>query len=65
MSFPCGHSIEADRYAEAMGEEEAIWTYAHEHGLTFEQAERELDRQRHEDEMDRAQAEADWDAMWP
>ena len=65
MSFPCIHSIEADRYAEALGEDEAIMVYADEHGLTFEQAQQELERQQREDQADRAQAEADWEAMWP
>ena len=65
MSFPCIHSHSADEWAETQAEDEALWEYAAEHGISVEQAERELERQRHEDEMDRAQGEADWEAMWP
>ena len=72
MSFPCIHSIEADRYAEALGEEDAILTYADEHEISVEQARKELAEQKREAEADKAQdladereARADWEAMWP
>ena len=55
----CIVSADADRYAAALADDEALFEYAAERGISVEEAESEIERLRHEEEMDRAAERAE------